>query len=74
MSERPCRLSRDVRGLMVGDSVPDMAFGKVAGLKRIAVSYGYNDVPSLRDAGAHAVIDSLKELKDIAEICTGRMK
>jgi phosphoglycolate phosphatase len=62
---RTMKLPNDVHGIMVGDSLPDIAFGKVAGLKNIAVRYGYNDVSVLRDAGADHFIDSLKELKAI---------
>ena len=52
-------------GIMVGDSLPDVAFGRMAGLHTVAVSYGYNDVPSLREAGAQRIIDALEELKDV---------
>jgi len=58
-------ISGNVRGLMVGDSVPDMVFAKVAGLTAVAVTYGYNDVPVLKDAGADLLIDNLMALKDI---------
>ncbi len=51
-----------LRGVMVGDSVPDVRFGKIAGLLTVAVSYGYNDVPRLIEEGADAIIDSLTDL------------
>jgi phosphoglycolate phosphatase len=54
-------------GVMVGDSLPDVVFGRMAGLQTVAVSYGYNDVPSLREAGAHRIIDALEELKDAVQ-------
>lgn len=55
----------DVKGIMVGDSIPDLAFGKVAGLLCVAVTYGYNDLPVLKEEGADYFIDSLSELKNI---------
>ncbi|MBW6457529.1 MAG: HAD-IA family hydrolase [FCB group bacterium] len=62
---RTMKLPKRVRGMMVGDSLPDMTFGKIAGLKNIAVRYGYNDIPVLREAGADHFIDSLAELTTI---------
>ncbi|MFO7841653.1 MAG: HAD-IA family hydrolase [Fidelibacterota bacterium] len=59
------KLSQHIDGLMVGDSLPDMIFGKTAGLRTIAVSYGYNDAASLEDAGAEKIIDSLDDLRTI---------
>jgi phosphoglycolate phosphatase len=58
-------LKEDVSGVMIGDSIPDLKFGKVAGFKAIAVSYGYNDLPALKEEGADLIIDSLTELKNI---------
>jgi phosphoglycolate phosphatase len=58
-------LSGEIKGLMVGDSVPDLAFGKIANLTRVAVTYGYNDLPILEQQGADHFIDSLSELKNI---------
>lgn len=58
-------LKEDVEGLMVGDSVPDLAFGRIAGLTRVAVTYGYNDLPVLQEEGADYFIDSLGDLKNI---------
>ncbi len=57
--------SEKIKGLMVGDSLPDVQFGKAAKLKTVAVSYGYNDVPVLKTAGADHIIDTLTELKTI---------
>ncbi|MDZ7796315.1 MAG: HAD hydrolase-like protein [Candidatus Marinimicrobia bacterium] len=59
------KLPQNINGLMVGDSLPDMIFGKTAGLRTIAVSYGYNDAVSLEDAGAEKIIDSLNDLRTI---------
>lgn len=56
------KLQEPVRGLMVGDSLPDLKFAKVGGLTPVLVSYGYNDVALLREAGAGIVIDDFREL------------
>lgn len=55
-------LQEPLQGWMVGDSLPDLHFAKVATLTPIVVSYGYNDIPLLREAGAEVVIDDLREL------------
>lgn len=54
-----------VTGFMVGDSVPDLAFAKVAKLRSVAVTYGYNDLDVLKEEGADHFIDSLSELKSL---------
>lgn len=58
-------LQEPLNGWMVGDSLPDVLFGKAAGLTNIVVSYGYNDVPLLKEAGAGIVIDKLLQLRDM---------
>lgn len=47
--------------LMVGDSIHDVEAARAAGLKVIAVSWGYTLVPA-RDLGADAVIDRFDDL------------
>ena len=59
------KLPGDPKGFMVGDSIPDMEFGKVSGLTTVAVTYGYNDVPVLEEAGVDHFIDKLTQLKNI---------
>ncbi|MCD6446689.1 MAG: HAD-IA family hydrolase [Candidatus Marinimicrobia bacterium] len=59
------KLSGDPKGFMIGDSIPDMEFGKVSGLTIVAVTYGYNDVPVLKEAGVDYLIDKLTQLKNI---------
>lgn len=54
-----------INGIMVGDSIPDLLFGKIAGLKTVAVTYGYNDLHVLKAEGADHYIDSLNTLKII---------
>ncbi len=48
--------------LMIGDSTFDMQMGKAAGGRSIAVSYGFQPVDRLLEAGADAVIDNFAEL------------
>ncbi len=59
------QLREKVNGLMVGDSIPDIKFGQVSGLTTVAVTYGYNDVPLLKEAGVDHLIDHLIDLKKI---------
>lgn len=46
--------------VIVGDSNYDIEAGKAAGVKTVAVSYGYRDISLMRDADF--IIDSMKEL------------
>jgi len=55
----------EIKGFMVGDSVPDMAFGRIAELTKIAVTYGYNDLPVLQKEGVDHFIDHLTDLINI---------
>ncbi|OUR78015.1 phosphoglycolate phosphatase [Alphaproteobacteria bacterium 46_93_T64] len=47
--------------LMIGDSCNDINAATAAGLKSIAVSFGYTDIPP-RELGANIVIDHFDEL------------
>ena len=42
--------------VMIGDTAYDMAMGIAAGARAIGVDWGYHDTPTLRDAGAEAVV------------------
>lgn len=48
--------------LMVGDSRHDIAAGKAAGFRTLAVPYGYNHGEPVRDSGPDGVVESLAEL------------
>lgn len=48
--------------LMVGDSRHDIAAGKAAGFRTLAVPYGYNHGEPVRDSGPGGVVESLAEL------------
>ncbi|MDR5864875.1 phosphoglycolate phosphatase [Halomonas campisalis] len=48
--------------LMVGDSRHDIAAGKMAGFRTLAVPYGYNHGEPVRDSGPDGVVESLAEL------------
>jgi phosphoglycolate phosphatase len=57
------RLGGDVgAAAMVGDAEPDIAAGKAAGLKTVAVTYGYCKVPHAA-LGADALIDRFTDLE-----------
>ncbi|WP_299236166.1 phosphoglycolate phosphatase [uncultured Halomonas sp.] len=48
--------------LMVGDSRHDIAAGKAAGFRTLAVPYGYNHGEPVRDSDPDSVVESLAEL------------
>lgn len=48
--------------LMVGDSRHDVAAGRAAGFRTLAVSYGYNHGEPVRNSRPDALVDSLAEL------------
>ena len=51
---------RPDEAVIVGDSNYDIEAGKAAGVRTVAVSYGYRDISLLQDADF--IIDSMKEL------------
>jgi phosphoglycolate phosphatase len=57
--------------LMVGDSIHDIEAAHAAGLKVVAVSWGYTSTPA-RALGADAVIDRFDELIDTAVALAAR--
>ena len=59
------KLDGDVNAVMVGDSKPDVEFGLAAGMKTIAVTFGYNDIDKLKDAGAKNLADKFIDLIDL---------
>ena len=50
------------RSLMIGDSRHDIAAGRAAGFRTLAVSYGYNHGEPIRDSAPDYVVDSLGAL------------
>lgn len=48
--------------LMIGDSSFDMAMARSAGVASIGVSWGFQPVAALEEAGAEAVVDSFVQL------------
>ena len=48
--------------VMIGDTTFDMLMARAAGVRAIAVSWGYHPVDDLREAGAHDVVDSFEQL------------
>ena len=53
--------------LMVGDSGYDMAMARAAGALPIGVSWGFQPVAALKDAGAETIVDSYPELRHVLE-------
>ncbi|EAR07703.1 HAD family hydrolase [Reinekea blandensis] len=51
--------------LMIGDTVFDMEAARANNLTAIAVNWGYGDAEALRQAGAHFLVDSPAQLKDV---------
>ena len=49
----------------VGDTEVDMQTGINAGIRTVAVSWGYRSVQNLKEAGADYIIDNIMELMDI---------
>jgi phosphoglycolate phosphatase len=58
------------RTLMIGDSTFDMAMAQAAGVRAIAVDWGYHDVPALRAAGADAIVSRMEDLLRTNELVT----
>ena len=48
--------------VMIGDSVTDLSAARNAGVRAICVSFGYHAGVDLAAAGAHAMIDDMREL------------
>ena len=58
--------------VMVGDSSNDIDAAKAAGVKSVAVTFGYSDTPT-EELGADVVINKFSDLCPQLEILTGRM-
>ena len=54
--------------LMVGDSMHDIAAARNAGMRVVAVPYGYNHGEDIADSDPDAVIESLTELAGLIEL------
>ncbi|HQR40275.1 MAG TPA: HAD hydrolase-like protein, partial [Blastocatellia bacterium] len=48
--------------VMVGDGETDIRAGKAAGIRTVAVTYGFRDAAALAPLAPDAVIDSMTEL------------
>ncbi|WP_230533498.1 HAD-IA family hydrolase [Microvirga roseola] len=51
--------------VMIGDSSYDMAMARAAGVAAIGVSWGFQPVAALKEAGAGRIVDSFAELEPI---------
>ncbi|OSQ48092.1 HAD-IA family hydrolase [Thalassospira alkalitolerans] len=57
--------------VIIGDTAYDIEMGRAAGMLAIGVSWGYHDVDTLNNAGAHAVIDHFDQLPGVLETMWG---
>lgn len=48
--------------IMIGDTTYDMQMARAANVKAYGVAWGYHDVKSLADAGAHMILDDYEAL------------
>lgn len=69
MIQNACRQTgiAPAQTLMIGDSSFDMRMAKAAGAQAIAVSWGFQPVEALRDAGADHVVESFAELAELID-------
>lgn len=51
--------------IMIGDSNYDMAMARAAGALPIGVSWGFQPVAALKEAGAQTIVHSYRELRDL---------
>ncbi len=58
------------RTVMIGDTGFDIAMAKAHGCLAVGVSWGYHSVETLREAGAHAIVDDFAELDAAVEALT----
>jgi phosphoglycolate phosphatase len=53
---------------MVGDSATDVATARAAGVRILAVSYGYNHGRDIREAKPDGIVDSLLQICTILDL------
>jgi phosphoglycolate phosphatase len=53
--------------MMVGDSSYDMAMARAAGVLPVGVSWGFQPVAALNEAGADRIVDSYEELEPVLQ-------
>ena len=51
--------------IMIGDTAFDMEMACAAGVRGVAVSWGYHGPERLRDAGASQIVNDIGELRDV---------
>ena len=57
--------STATQGFLIGDSIYDMECARTIGVTAIGITTGWSDEQTLRDAGAHVVIDCFDGLLDL---------
>lgn len=55
------------RAAVVGDSPVDILAGRAAGTWTVAATYGYGELPALREAGPNAEIARFPDLPDVLD-------
>lgn len=50
--------------IMVGDTVFDMDMAQAAGVRGVAVTWGYHPASRLRDTGASRIVDDVRKLRE----------
>ncbi len=55
------------QALMIGDGLPDIQAAQNAGVKSIAVTFGYTPLAELIQSGAHASINHYKQLANVIQ-------
>ena len=60
MSESGARVENTI---MIGDTTFDMEMARAAAVKALGVAWGYHDVKSLEEAGAHVIFDDYPALE-----------
>jgi phosphoglycolate phosphatase len=58
------RISKN-NAIMIGDSTPDIAAAKAAGIDSVGVSYGYKDLQSIQNLNPTHIMPSVADLKKL---------
>lgn len=62
--------ARPAEAVMIGDSAADVGTARAAGVRSIAVTFGYTTIPP-RELGADAVVDHLREIGAVLDRLSG---
>ncbi len=56
---------RNEQALMVGDGVPDFQSAQAAGVRHIAVAFGYSDLTTIQDYNPAAILEDYRDLQKL---------